>query len=192
MGGYCCVGSRSIDGVSPPAAPPVVVVLYASFFRDVVENDPPPTTAGSGGYGGVGVGTRAAAQGAASSLAFGAILQDRALALEDRTAVALMYLPTAQLKVDESCFFCFDVARVVSWGHMAASRGWRCWPWSCGVGDVFGVVACVAQSLEIFSRADDVIILPSDQLAPSETSFVASFGAFIQAERTKIFEENYS
>ncbi|CAM9651186.1 unnamed protein product, partial [Scytosiphon promiscuus] len=31
-------------------------------------------------------------------LAFDAVLRDRALTLEDRTAVALMYLPTAQLK----------------------------------------------------------------------------------------------
>lgn len=36
----------------------------------------------------------------ADNLAFGAILQDRALTLEDRTAVALMFLPTAQLKVE--------------------------------------------------------------------------------------------
>eukprot|EP00752_Nemacystus_decipiens_P003707 g3416.t1 len=60
---------------------------------------PGAPAAGGGGYGGgAGGGERVATQGVANDLAFGAILQDRALKLEDRTAVALMYLPTAQLK----------------------------------------------------------------------------------------------
>lgn len=47
------------------------------------------------------MGSRGSTQ-VANKMPFGAILHDRALTLEDRTAVALMYLPTAQLKVHAS------------------------------------------------------------------------------------------
>lgn len=63
-------------------------------------------------------------------MAFGAILQDRALTLEDRTAVALMFLPTAQLKVGMGHVV---VAECCWAGHEAD------WWWATDVGDVGGV-----------------------------------------------------